>query len=231
MSAEQRVISFVVMVSWLIWGGVMACSWANANARAEVYSQQMVPSFLDFLSEFPIETVRGMPIAYTSIPQEDANLTGVEVRVTQRDVEQVFRWDNLNEVDSLFLESLPRIGPKLAGRICRYRDLLGGFYSVEQLGEVWGIYPDQLEAILPWFHRGNGVYQKLCADSASWDELRRHPYIGFEGARRIERYRSQHPLYEVSDLLNAVPISDSLYRSWEPYLRLCISSQQRTSIK
>ena len=61
MSAEQRVVSFVVLVSWLIWGGVMAYSWTNANARAHVYSEQMVPSFLDFLSEFPLETVQDMP--------------------------------------------------------------------------------------------------------------------------------------------------------------------------
>lgn len=224
MSAEQRVVSLVVMVSWLIWGGVMSYSWAKANARAEVYSQQMVPSFLDFLSELPLETVQEKPIDSSSRRPQGSNFTSVEARITQRDAEQV-RWYNLNEVDSVFLESLPRIGSKLAGRICRYRELLGGFYSVDQLGEVWGIYPDQLEAILPWFHKGDGVYQKLCADSASWDELRRHPYIGFHGARRIERYRLQHPLHAVSDLLDAVPISDSLYRCWEPYLRLCIFSQ------
>lgn len=225
MSAEQRVVSFVVLVSWLIWGGVMAYSWTNANTRAHVYSEQMVPSFLDFLSEFPLETVQDMPFESLSRNQQKANGTRDRSRVAQRDTEQVNRSYNLNEVDSVFLESLPRIGPKLAGRICRFRDLLGGFYSVEQLGEVWGIYPDQLEAILPWFHPGDGVYQKLCADSASWDELRRHPYIGFQGARRIERYRLQHRLNAVSDLRDAVPISDSLYRCWEPYLRLCISSQ------
>ena len=225
MSAEQRVVSFVVMVSWLIWAVVMAYSWTNASARAQVYSQQRVPSFLDFLSQFPLETVAKTPFQSSSRNQHDTNNYQVGLRVAQRDVKQSIRSYNLNEVDSLFLEALPRIGPSLAGRICRFRDLLGGFYSVEQLGEVWGIYPDQLEAILPWFHPGDGVYQKLCADSASWDELRRHPYIGFQGARRIERYRLQHRLNAVSDLRDAVPISDSLYRCWEPYLRLCISSQ------
>ncbi|MDE0978561.1 MAG: helix-hairpin-helix domain-containing protein [Flavobacteriales bacterium] len=225
MSAEQRVVSFVVMVSWLIWGVVMACSWTNASTRAQVYSQQMVPSFLDFLSQFPLETVAKIPFQSSSRNEHDANNSHVGLRVAQRDAEQSIRSYDLNEVDSLFLEALPRIGPNLAGRICRFRDLLGGFYSVEQLDEVWGIYPDQLQAIRPWFHIGDGVYQKLCADSASWDDLRRHPYIGFQGARKIERYRLQHPLNAVSDLLDAVPISDSLYRCWEPYLRLCITSQ------
>ncbi len=84
MSAEQRVVSFVVLVSWLIWGGVMAYSWANANARAHVYSEQMVPSFLAFLSEFPLETVQDMPFESLSRNQQKANGTRDGSHVAQR---------------------------------------------------------------------------------------------------------------------------------------------------
>jgi len=46
---------------------------------------------------------------------------------------------SLNRASSSQLESLPGIGPALAGRILAYRDEIGSFASVEQLLEVTGI--------------------------------------------------------------------------------------------
>jgi len=46
---------------------------------------------------------------------------------------------SINRASSSQLESLPGIGPALAGRILAYRDEIGSFASVEQLLEVTGI--------------------------------------------------------------------------------------------
>jgi len=46
---------------------------------------------------------------------------------------------SLNRATSSQLESLPGIGPALAGRILAYRDEIGSFASVDQLREVTGI--------------------------------------------------------------------------------------------
>tara|TARA_B110000285_G_scaffold235101_1_gene314862 strand:- start:3446 stop:4135 length:690 start_codon:yes stop_codon:yes gene_type:complete len=226
MSGEQRVMATVILFSWFFWGGVILYSKSFAERVDREHAKTMVPSFLEFLSEQP-SLIQPMQAAHQDYSRNsmwqitESKLNLKETEGTALTEVQSARWYNLNVVDSVFLESLPRIGPGLAGRICRYRKLLGGFYDVKQLNEVWGIYPDQLKAILPWFHVGKAEVNKLCADSSSWDDLRRHPYIGFEGARQIERYRNQHSLVAVSDLLKAVPITDSLYRSWAPYLRIC----------
>ena len=45
----------------------------------------------------------------------------------------------LNLADSALLETLPGIGPAFAGRIIRYRRILGGFRSPGQLREVYGM--------------------------------------------------------------------------------------------
>lgn len=45
------------------------------------------------------------------------------------------------------LETLPRIGPALAARILAYRDVHGGFSSVDELGEVGGIGPKTLAGL------------------------------------------------------------------------------------
>ena len=48
----------------------------------------------------------------------------------------------LNSADSLELLGLKGIGPVFASRILKYRNLLGGFYSVSQLLEVYG-FPEE----------------------------------------------------------------------------------------
>lgn len=57
----------------------------------------------------------------------------------------------LNSADTTTLKKVPGIGSVFAKRIIKYRDLLGGFYSVEQLGEVYGIDEERYEAMKSWF--------------------------------------------------------------------------------
>ena len=128
---------------------------------------------------------------------------------------------NLNQADSALLESLPRIGPVLAARICRFREALGGFYTVDQLREVWGLEGKTATEIIPWFHIGSGVYRHICVDTASWSNMRTHPYIRSDGARMIERFRLHHALDSVGILYGSVSLSDSVIRRWSPYLRVC----------
>lgn len=45
----------------------------------------------------------------------------------------------INTADSAMFEHLRGIGPTLAKRIVAYRSALGGFVSVNQIAEVWGL--------------------------------------------------------------------------------------------
>ncbi|MGB2190780.1 MAG: helix-hairpin-helix domain-containing protein, partial [Flavobacteriales bacterium] len=139
----------------------------------------------------------------------------------QQDQQRQQRVLDLNAADSAALEAMPYIGPVLAARICRFRNALGGFHAVEQLREVWGLKPEAAERLMPMFHTGRGVYHTLCADTATWFELKSHPYIDAKAASAIERYRRHHPLDSLEALADAIPITDSMIRRWSPYLRLC----------
>ena len=55
---------------------------------------------------------------------------------------------NINTADSAQLETLPGIGPVLAGRIIAYREEHGGFRAIEELTKVKGIGTATLEEIL-----------------------------------------------------------------------------------
>ena len=56
---------------------------------------------------------------------------------------------DLNTADQATLETLPGIGPALAGRIIAWRDEHGGFTAVEDLLEVSGIGETRLEDLRP----------------------------------------------------------------------------------
>ena len=127
----------------------------------------------------------------------------------------------LNSMDSVDFEKLPVFGPVLSSRTVKFRTALGGFIYVSQLKEVYGIDEEAFDKIKSWFDPSLSPVSKLCADSASWTTLKRHPYIGFEGARMIERYRKHHKLDAIEDLSLMPQMDDSLWGVWSPYLKIC----------
>lgn len=56
---------------------------------------------------------------------------------------------NLNTASAADLDTLPRVGPVLAGRIVAFRDQHGGFASVADLDAVPGIGPTLMESLAP----------------------------------------------------------------------------------
>ena len=127
----------------------------------------------------------------------------------------------LNSMDSVDFEKLPVFGPVLSSRTVKFRSALGGFIDVSQLKEVYGIDDEAFDKIKNWFNPLLSPVSKLCADSASWSTLNKHPYIRFEGARMIERYRKHHKLDILEDLSLMPQMDDSLWGVWSPYLKIC----------
>ena len=93
----------------------------------------------------------------------------------------------LNSADTTVLKKVPGIGSVFAKRIIKYRDLLGGFYSVEQLGEVYGIDEERYEAMKSWFSVDLSAIRQLLVNQLSAKELASHPYVSYKQARVIEK--------------------------------------------
>ncbi len=93
----------------------------------------------------------------------------------------------INSADTTALKMVPGIGSVFAKRIIKYRDLLGGFYSVEQLGEVYGIDEERYEAMKSWFSVDPSVISHLFVNQLSAKELASHPYVSYKQARIIEK--------------------------------------------
>jgi competence ComEA-like helix-hairpin-helix protein len=108
---------------------------------------------------------------------------------------------DVNSADTVELKKIPGIGSGIAGSIVRYRERLGGFYTLSQLEEVKHVTPD----LLKWFKLENDSVRKVEINKAGLDKLRAHPYLNFYQAKIIIEHRrtkgaikslSQLALYE-----------------------------------
>ena len=124
----------------------------------------------------------------------------------------------LNITDSTSLLKIPGIGPVLASRIIRYRNLLGGYYTISQLGEVYGLNEANIPSISAFLTVDPSVLKTFNINFATIQELGRHPYIGFKTARKLIRLRDKKGKFLSPDDLFPVVTSDSLNRL-VPYLR------------
>lgn len=93
----------------------------------------------------------------------------------------------LNSADTTSLKKVPGIGSAFARRIVKYRELLGGFYTVEQLAEVYGIDEERYNAMKSWFKVDLSAIRQLRANYMPAKELACHPYVNYKQAHSIER--------------------------------------------
>lgn len=128
---------------------------------------------------------------------------------------------DINLSDTSALIALPGIGSKLANRIIIFREKLGGFYSIDQVAETFGLADSIFKKIRAYFVIGNTSVKKISINAASIDELKSHPYIRYTLANPIIAYRSAHGNFQkVSDLRNIMAITDAAFEKMLPYLDL-----------
>jgi competence ComEA-like helix-hairpin-helix protein len=127
---------------------------------------------------------------------------------------------NINEADTSAFIALPGIGSKLGARIVSFRDKLGGFYSIEQVGETYGLPDSTFHKIRGWLQL-NGAVKKFNINTASKDELKTHPYIKWNLANAIVEYRNQHGAFKsLDDLKNISVIDEATFEKIVHYLSL-----------
>ena len=124
----------------------------------------------------------------------------------------------LNQADTLTLKKIPGIGSTFARRIVGYRELLGGFYTVEQLAEVYGIDEERYNSLSPWFKVDTTRIRPLRVNQLSYKELLRHPYLNASQVRQLDRLRRKAPLQSWNDFILLEEFSTVDYQRLRPYL-------------
>ena len=99
---------------------------------------------------------------------------------------------DINTADTTAFIALPGIGSKLATRIVNFRDKLGGFYTIEQVKETFGLPDSTFQKIKQYLKLENSTIRKININTATIDELKTHPYIKYVLANPIVAYRNAH---------------------------------------
>lgn len=127
---------------------------------------------------------------------------------------------DLNKADTAELKRIYGIGVKLSERIVRYRQTLGGFVTMEQLKEVYGLDSAVINRLNERaFIDASFVPARININQATENELRAHPYLTKAAASAIAAYRFQHGNFrDVNDLHVLRVLSDETIRKIGPYL-------------
>ena len=125
----------------------------------------------------------------------------------------------LNSADTTDLKRLKGIGTWFAKKIIAYRNKLGGFYKKEQLMEVKGIDSSRYAGFISYVSVNSFRITTININTALYDELKMHPYIGFNIALSIINIRNVHGKFaSVADIKKSALITDKIYEKLSPYL-------------
>lgn len=126
---------------------------------------------------------------------------------------------DINTADTSALIALPGIGSKLASRIIHFREKLGGFYSLDQLSEVYGLADSILQRIRPGLKISTENIGTININVASANELKQHPYFRQNIGNAVVEYRLQHGVYtSKEDLLKIDIVTPDVFEKIAPYV-------------
>jgi competence ComEA-like helix-hairpin-helix protein len=134
---------------------------------------------------------------------------------------------DINTATSADLQQLHGIGAGLAGRIIKYRHELGGFVNVQQIAEIYKFPDSTFQRILPQLQASaaSSRIERLNLNTATVEQLSRHPYLSPYQARAIVRFRDEQKNAQFSrvEVVLSIPELDDYKKTARrilPYLML-----------
>lgn len=140
------------------------------------------------------------PMKETELPKKTQNIKVLE----------------LNTADSIALTELSGIGPSYAKRILKYRSMLGGFVSSEQLKEVYGFNEELFQKVKNSVTVNATLVKKINLNKDDFKSINKHPYLSYEVTKTIFDWRRKTSLNatNLKEILN----DPALYTKLLPYL-------------
>lgn len=106
---------------------------------------------------------------------------------------------DINQATKEDLIKIYGVGEAISMRILKFKESLGGFVSMNQMNDVWGLSPEVIENLNIHFKvSGYCNLKKIDINNASIKELSQFPYFNYQVAKQIVTFRSMN-----GDLKNA----------------------------
>ena len=127
---------------------------------------------------------------------------------------------DINSADTADLMKCKGIGTYTAQKIISYRQRLGGFVAKEQLKEIKGLDSSRYEQLRDQIVIGTTDIKKLDLNTATFKEMRAHPYFEYYLVKEIFHYRDVNGRFDSVAELKKIPvIYKELYERIAPYLK------------
>lgn len=102
-------------------------------------------------------------------------------------------------------QEISGIGPTFSKRIVKFRGKLGGFHSIDQVAETFGMSDSTFQVIKPYLKIEKNL-SKININEVELEELRSHPYLKWKHAKVLINYRNHHGPYGGKEDLKKVKI-------------------------
>lgn len=112
---------------------------------------------------------------------------------------------DINQATQEDLIKIYGIGEAISLRILKFKENLGGFVSMEQMKDVWGLSPEVIENLNTHF-KVSAIpnLRKVDINNASIKELSQFPYFNYQQAKQIVTFRSMNGDFKNVDDLTKI---------------------------
>lgn len=108
---------------------------------------------------------------------------------------------DINEATKEDLMKIYGIGDKISDRILQQKEKFGGFVSMEQMNDVWGLSPEVIESLNKHFTvKSTSKIKKININNATIKELSLFPFFRYSLTKEIVTYRSMNGDIKMEDL-------------------------------
>ena len=174
-----------------------------------------IPNSKVSVNYIPIEKELIVSDSVKPVSTETTVTSNVQNRTTAARVIMI----EINSCDSTELLRLPGIGQVLSSRIVRFRDLLGGFASTDQLQEVYGLSTETFNVIKNMVTVDTTLIDKINVNTADFRRLSRLPYFERQEINDLLRYRNMKgQIDNINELIENSILSDDKAAKIKPYL-------------
>ncbi len=193
--------------------------WLNYRSKGGYFRQKEDVKKLFTLSEMDYQRLYPfMFIGEKATTEVAANLPD-KARATNVSSKRTIATVDINVAEIEDLVQLPGVGEGWAKRILNWRDKLGGFSRIEQVGETRMLPDSVFQKVRPFLQVQDQTFKKISLNTATWDELNEHPYIESKQARWIIAFREQHGRFRsVEELLQIIELKKDWLEKVRPYL-------------
>ena len=131
---------------------------------------------------------------------------------------------DINTASATEWDALPGIGEVLSKRVVNYRAALGGFVSVDQVANVYGLDSAWVDDNRKRLKVQAGSHEVLCLDSLTFKALVRHPLFDAGQTRRVLRAWGRG-CKDVDTFWRRLAPTEGEKQAWESYLAICTDSK------